>query len=176
MKALRVFVLIGCALVLIALDVPQAPAQTCRWDGTSPFCDGSCGNDETEILRLDTSPGSPPVVNAPTPPFGGACVTGTKALCCKTPGISCRWDGTAPFCSGSRQNDETQTQPPAGASSGRACWTGSKVYCCHVNNGRTGQPLTATSSIDQSFYYKLSTQFRGPEWKLNVFNGGRRII
>jgi Ricin-type beta-trefoil lectin domain len=27
-------------------------------------------------------------------------------------------------------------------------------------------------SIDQNFYYKLSTQFRGSEMKLDVFNGG----
>ena len=27
-------------------------------------------------------------------------------------------------------------------------------------------------SVDQSFYYKLSTQFRGNGMKLDVFNGG----
>jgi hypothetical protein len=36
---------------------------------------------------------------------------------------------------------------------------------------RYGQPFS-TPSIDQNFYYKLSTQFRGIEWKLDVFNGG----
>lgn len=30
----------------------------------------------------------------------------------------------------------------------------------------------AAQAIDQNFYYKLSTQFRGSEWKLDVFNGG----
>jgi hypothetical protein len=34
-----------------------------------------------------------------------------------------------------------------------------------------GNPVS-TPYIDQNFYYKLSTQFRGIEWKLDVFNGG----
>ena len=35
-------------------------------------------------------------------------------------------------------------------------------------------PLTSASaqSVDPSFYYKLSTQFRGNGMKLDVFNGG----
>jgi hypothetical protein len=33
-------------------------------------------------------------------------------------------------------------------------------------------PQAAAQTIDQNFYYKLSTQFRGSEWKLDVFNGG----
>jgi hypothetical protein len=33
---------------------------------------------------------------------------------------------------------------------------------------------TAAQSIDQNFYYKMSTQFRGPGMKLDVFNGGAR--
>jgi hypothetical protein len=31
---------------------------------------------------------------------------------------------------------------------------------------------TSAQSVDQSFYYKLSTQFRGNGMKLDVFNGG----
>lgn len=31
---------------------------------------------------------------------------------------------------------------------------------------------TSAQSIDPNFYYKLSTQFRGPGMKLDVFNGG----
>jgi hypothetical protein len=31
---------------------------------------------------------------------------------------------------------------------------------------------TSAQSVDQSFYYKLSTQFRGDRMKLDVFNGG----
>src|SRR5262245_12731594 len=31
---------------------------------------------------------------------------------------------------------------------------------------------TSAQSIDPSFYYKLSTQFRGDAMKLDVFNGG----
>jgi hypothetical protein len=33
-------------------------------------------------------------------------------------------------------------------------------------------PQAAAQTIDQDFYYKLSTQFRGIERKLDVFNGG----
>src|SRR5262245_24881319 len=33
-------------------------------------------------------------------------------------------------------------------------------------------PPTSAQSIDPSFYYKLSTQFRGDGMKLDVFNGG----
>ena len=118
-------------------------AQSCHWDGTAPFCSGSCGANETEITRLGSIPDFwvPPFVNQ-NPPFGSNCVTGTKALCCSTPGRSCRWDGTAPFCSGSCHGDETQVSPPDGSSSGASCWTGSKVYCCNkVSN--TGQGLVA---------------------------------
>ena len=32
----------------------------------------------------------------------------------------------------------------------------------------------AAQSIDENFYYKMSTQFRGPGMKLDVFNGGAR--
>ena len=31
---------------------------------------------------------------------------------------------------------------------------------------------TSAQSIDENFYYKLSTQFRGNGMKLDVFNGG----
>jgi Ricin-type beta-trefoil lectin domain-like len=33
-------------------------------------------------------------------------------------------------------------------------------------------PQADAQNIDQNFYYKLSTQFRGIEWKLDVFNSG----
>ena len=33
-------------------------------------------------------------------------------------------------------------------------------------------PRAAAQTIDQHFYYKLSTQFRGIGMKLDVFNGG----
>ena len=35
-------------------------------------------------------------------------------------------------------------------------------------------PPTSAQSIDQNFYYKMSTQFRGNGLKLDVFNGGAR--
>ena len=33
-------------------------------------------------------------------------------------------------------------------------------------------PQAAAQAIDQNFYYKLSTQFRGPGMCLDIFNGG----
>ena len=129
-KMRRVLALVAFASALLGLLVAQAVAETYRWDGTSPFCDGACGNNETEITRLATSPGSPPAVN--TPPFGAACVTGTKALCLSTPPRTCRWDGTAPFCEGGCRNGEARSEPPPGSSSGNECLTGSKVYCCRI--------------------------------------------
>ena|SRR5579872_3220542 len=35
-----------------------------------------------------------------------------------------------------------------------------------------GIPQATAQTIDQDFYYKLSTQFRGSAWELDVFNGG----
>ena len=138
-----VFILIVFVFALFTINVSIASAQTLRWDGTAPFCSGSCGGNETEITRLDAIPDFwvPPFVNL-TAPFGANCLTGTKALCLSTPGRSCRWDGTAPFCDGSCRPGETQSHPPPGSSSGSSCWTGSKVYCCSSSIGSVGQPLT----------------------------------
>jgi hypothetical protein len=134
---------IPALLLLGVLTRANVVAQSCRWDGTAPLCNGSCGSNETELTRLGSIPDFwvPPFVNQ-NPPFGSNCVTGTKALCCSTPGRSCRWDGTAPFCDGSCQSDEVQATPPPGSSSGAGCWTGSKVYCCK-KIGTTGQRLVA---------------------------------
>jgi hypothetical protein len=138
-------VLVVFAFALLALEIPQTAAQTevydCRWDGTSPFCDGECGAGETEIPRLATPPGggAPPAYHGPR--FGAACATGTKALYCKASGVTCRWRGTAPFCAGECRNGETQANPPPGSSSGSGCVTGSKVYCCSGTGG-IGSPLT----------------------------------
>lgn len=118
-----------------------ATAQTCRWDGTSPWCSGSCGADETEITRAATGlpDGGIPYTSG-SPIFGGACLFGTKALCCKS-SLSCYWSGTAPFCDGDC-GDDTEAQPPAGSSSGRSCWTGSKKYCCRRGQGAGGVPIS----------------------------------
>jgi hypothetical protein len=150
-----VAIVVAFAIALLAAQVRPASAQTallasdiralldqdpndCRWDGTSPACDGSCGPGESEITRLDTPPGggAPPAYYGP--PFGAACATGSKALCCKTPGRVCRWDGTAPFCDGECRSGETQSQPPPGSSGGKACVSGSKVYCCQSTGTGTG--------------------------------------
>jgi hypothetical protein len=151
MKAGGVLSLAVFVTAMFALKIPQVAAQTCRWDGTAPLCNGSCGNNETEITRLDAIPDFwvPPFVNQ-NPPFGSSCVTGTKALCCSTPGRSrsCRWDGTAPFCDGGCRAGETQEQPPDGSSSGRSCLTGSKVYCCSGSTvtGTGRSPLEVASN------------------------------
>lgn len=136
-------VLFGFAfsVILLLASLSEASAQ-CRWDGTSPICNGSCGGGEEEMTRLGTWPGhwTPPIVNPGTNPFGATCVTGSKALCCRT-GRTCRWDGTAPFCDGGCRSDEVEATPPSGSSSGSSCWTGSKVYCC-TKLASTASPLT----------------------------------
>jgi hypothetical protein len=142
--------------------VDPATAQSVRWDGTAPFCSGECGPNETEIDRRDTSPGSPPEYNGPQ--FGAACVTGSKALCQSTPGISCRWDGTAPFCDGSCGKGEDAT-PPEGASNGATCVTGSKAYCCHRTNttGASRQALSANPNLVR--YAAIWEKSQGPAWQ-----------
>lgn len=147
------------ALCLCLLAAP-AGAQSCRWDGTAPFCDGSCSGSEVELTRLDGLPPfwNPPFVN--TPPFGAGCWTGSKALCCSGGnGNVCRWEGTAPFCDGECEGGWAPGTPPAGSSSGASCWTGSKVYCC--TNARTiGQPLVA-----QDCRYGPDTCAAGYVWR-----------
>ncbi|MGH9894142.1 MAG: thrombospondin type 3 repeat-containing protein, partial [bacterium] len=44
---------------------------------------------------------------------------------------------------------EKQSQPPDGSSSGSACWTGSKVYCCRTTSGSVGSPLTPAPDADK---------------------------
>ena len=165
MKIAGVLATIVFAFALFTLDIPLAAAQSCRWDGTAPFCSGSCGANETELTRLGSIPDFwvSPFVNQ-NPPFGSNCVTGTKALCCSSQGRSCRWDGTAPFCSGSCRGDETQTTPPDGSSSGASCWTGSKVYCCS-KIGVSGQPLVAADCS-----YGPDTCAQGFVWREAVPN------
>jgi hypothetical protein len=169
MDSRRVLALVAFAFALLLLDPPWAAAQTCRWDGTSPFCDGSCGGDETEVTRLGSIPSfwTPPFVNQ-NPPFGADCLTGSKALCCRMAGVTCRWDGTAPFCDGACQQGETRSQPPPGSSSGSACVTGSKVYCCRstANPNPTGairSPLTASPKFTR--YAAFWQKSAGPAWQ-----------
>lgn len=163
----RVFLLVVVAFALFMLNLPFASAQSCHWAGTAPFCSGACGGNETELTRLGGIPDFwvPPFVNV-NPPFGSNCATGTKALCCVTPGRSCHWDGTAPFCAGSCGSGETPSQPPAGSSSGAGCWTGSKAYCCRSNTGSTRQPLTG----DRNCASGAGTCIQGFVWREAVPN------
>ncbi len=142
MKPIRVLAPLAIVSILLALDAPPASAQSCHWAGTAPFCDGECGDNETELTRLDAVPShwtAPFVVQ--NPPFGEPCATGSKALCCSAPGgRTCRWNGTAPFCDGECSDDEVQAEPPEGSSGGQPCATGRKVYCCS-KVGTSRQPL-----------------------------------
>ena len=157
----KILALIVFAFALFTMDIPLVAAQSCRWAGTSPFCSGECSGGETELTRLDSIPDFwvPPFVTV-DPPFGSNCLTGTKALCCSTPGRICRWDGTAPFCNGSCRSNETQSEPPPGSSSGRACWTGSKVYCC-TSTGSVLLPLTGSRDCS----YGPDTCIQGFVWR-----------
>ena len=151
------------ASLLVLLHVAPAAAQDCRWDGTAPFCSGECRLNETEVTRLDAIPDFwiPPFV-VMNPPFGENCATGTKALCCTTPGVTCRWDGTAPFCDGECRDNERPSTPPAGSSSGAACWTGSKAYCCR-STGSVGSRLEVASELTR--YAALWSREKGPVWQ-----------
>src|SRR5262245_50031966 len=63
------------ALGFLAYLLPVMTAQAgCVWRGNAPFCDGSCDAGEIEKKRSDG--------DSSEYPFGRACVTGTKALCC----------------------------------------------------------------------------------------------
>ncbi len=154
--------LVMLSLILCILFIPQmAKSQTeCRWSGTAPSCNGSCGVGESEITRLGFLPGGyPPYYYGPD--FGKPCISGSKALCCKTPGRTCRWDGTAPFCEGSCNSGEKESQPPAGSSGGKACWTGKKVYCCS-STGSSQSPLTAKT--ESPLYAAIWEKHNGPAW------------
>src|SRR4051812_41929865 len=113
MKLRAIGVLSVLTICLLAITTAPSLAQTCRWDGTAPFCNGECGNNETEVFREATGAAPPEIQKIPSSnPFGASCLTGSKALCCNTPGRTCRWDGTAPFCDGSCRNGEQQSEPP----------------------------------------------------------------
>jgi len=56
------------------------PPETCRWVGTAPFCSGQCAPGEVERDRFDGTGNLSPAYRAS---FGGVCITGTKAKCCK---------------------------------------------------------------------------------------------
>ena len=173
----RIVLFFTIVLAIVAASPGNAVAQTYRWDGTGPWCNGTCGSNETEITRSDVSPGSPPAYNGP--PFGAPCTVGTKALCQSTPGRSCRWDGTAPACEGSCRSDETPSTPPLNSNSGAACWTGDKVYCCKKEDvaTTTGQPLLLV--VPPTLRYDAVWQKSKPEqtwvrgWTLADYNKKR---
>jgi hypothetical protein len=64
-------VLAGALFMLPVISVLPAAAQSCRWAGTAPLCNGACSGNETEITRLDKIPDGwvSPFVNI-SPPFG----------------------------------------------------------------------------------------------------------
>lgn len=164
---LRVSLSVSFAFVLLFGITTGVSAQTCRWDGTAPFCDGSCGGSETEVTRLDAIPShwTAPFVNV-NPPFGSNCVTGTKALCCNVRGVVCRWDGTAPFCAGSCRAGETRGDPPSGSSSGSACATGSKVYCCRSTGTAVSTSVQRLETEKEYVRYAaLWAKGPGPAWQ-----------
>jgi hypothetical protein len=63
---------------------PQQVVKVCQWRGTAPFCNGDCpegwskewnASDDFHALKGNQAPGAGA--------FGQACVTGSKALCCR---------------------------------------------------------------------------------------------
>ena len=71
--------LVAVALLLgLVLASGPSAAQSRRWDGTTPVCDGACKPWERQLARASSSDGHH---TFESPPFGNACATGTKALC-----------------------------------------------------------------------------------------------
>ncbi|CAN7757911.1 hypothetical protein LJR296_006854 [Cupriavidus necator] len=156
--------------ILVTLSLSLLPgiglAQTCRWDGTAPWCSGSCGSGETEMARVSDLPEhwkqAFPI--AQNTNFGAACVFGSKALCCKaSAGSQCRWDGTAPFCDGECGPGEVAAAPPAGSTSGAACVTGQKKFCCRAAVGSSRQALTSNPKLTE--YATIWEKSPGPAWQ-----------
>jgi hypothetical protein len=165
MKSWKLLAVVASASGLLAVAASLVAAEECRWDGTSPWCAGECRSDENEAARLDKIPAGwhAPYVNV-VPPFGANCVVGTKALCCKGTGVICRWDGTAPFCDGECRPGETPGQPPDGLSSGAACWTGSKAYCCRSEQSSVVRSRLELGS-EFTRYAALWEKAAGPVWQ-----------
>lgn len=163
MQSLKV-VLIVSSIILI----PQSSlAQSCRWDGTAPWCAGACGGGETEVFRASDLPphwkdAFPGIQNTN---FGEPCVLGTKTLCCPaSAGSECRWDGTAPFCDGECRPGEVAATPPPGIPSGSSCVTGSKKWCCHaVTTGSARQALTTNPKL--SLFAAIWDKSEGVAWQ-----------
>ncbi|MDX6751938.1 hypothetical protein SH611_19195 [Geminicoccaceae bacterium 1502E] len=154
------------AAILAAGVASSASAQSCRWDGTAPFCSGACRSGESESLRASSLPDhwrdAFPVIQNTN--FGESCWTGSKVLCCPAPvGSECRWDGTAPFCEGSCGPGEQQRPPAPENLSGAGCVTGSKVYCCRSNTGTSRSALQTNQ--DLTSFAALWDQSPGPAWQ-----------
>jgi uncharacterized protein (UPF0297 family) len=159
--------IIFIALLIAILPQPSF-GQSCRWDGTAPWCAGACRQGETEVFRASELPphwaDAFPVVQNTN--FGAACVLGTKTLCCPaSAGSECRWDGTAPFCDGECRAGEVAATPPAGIPSGAACVTGSKKWCCRarVSTGSVQQRLTTNPKL--SLFAAIWDKSSGPAWQ-----------
>lgn len=152
-------------MTFMAATLSGAPsdsdAQTCRWDGTAPYCAGECGPGETEEGRADAAHET---LHLPsTNHFGNGCVFGTKAYCCKTPGITCRWDGTAPFCAGECKAGENETKRCDNCS-GKVCWTGTKARCCTSHTSSSSAGLGVIPSIENARYAAIWEKKTGSPW------------
>lgn len=161
----NLFGLVMFTFVLFTQNIYYAVAQSCRWDGTAPFCDGSCNQNETEETRAQIAPAGSFEAASIGATFGKACATGTKAYCCATPGHTCRWSGTAPFCNGSCESNESPAQPPSESNSGAPCVTGSKTYCCIKENlGQTSSGLSVPT-VKYSRYAAFWEKAGRPAWQ-----------
>jgi hypothetical protein len=71
--------LIGTLILGFVILTPTSPVLAdywrCRWDGTAPFCSGSCRSGERQIRRDSHG--------LTTHGRGNKCLTGSKALCCR---------------------------------------------------------------------------------------------
>ncbi|KAF2996314.1 hypothetical protein E8E14_001197 [Neopestalotiopsis sp. 37M] len=102
---------------------PSNDVPSCTWRGGAPFCNGKCHDGEVEVASDLSGTGS-------------ECWTGHKVLCCQQTASdaaagSCSWHGSAPFCNGKCDDDQTKlTSDAMGAGGEEICLTGSKAFCC----------------------------------------------
>lgn len=125
------------------------------WNGTAPFCDGSCSGTNFAYCVADNDDGPCRwASNLPEPVgFGSSCWTGDKAYCSsqnfstilsKASQLG-TWNGTAPFCDGNcpassfafcRSDNGNNCEYASGINTGSfiggfgdVCLSGSKAFC-----------------------------------------------
>lgn len=151
---------------IVELLPTQAHAQSCPWHCRVWLSDGcntcSCNNGRIEDC---TKAGCP----YPTAP--GRCIDPHTAVLDHV--RTCRWFGTAPFCSGSCPPGYHQKMRDR-RGDGKKCVSGSKVYCCAER--RVSQPVSFCRSYAETAIAQhrqaldRGCSVSGPEWSQNFYH------